>query len=215
MYWPIPAWTRRSKAGPLNRSGQSIPRLLAAVGFLLLAGACAGNNDGRPPGETVALPPETARLDFRLPDFTAATGQHSLYRSEDRQYREEFAEWRLDDGVTAGLTLSAANAGKPLSNPAQPADVMAIWPQFNDKRPAFGKVRTAQIDLGAVSYQRVAVGTATCVFFTQPDPDPRVAAGAQANLSGFYCNPPGILLLPGTALTVLRAVVLRPPGKQS
>ena len=190
---------------------------MAALGLMVLASACTGPKNGRPPGETVALPPETARLDFRLPAFATITGQHLRYRSTDRRYREEFAEWRLDNGVTAGLTLSTANAGKPLSDPALPAEVMAIWPNFNDKRPAFGNVSTAQNDLGPVSYQRVAVGTTTCVFFVQhrSRPDPRIAARAQENVSGFYCNPPGVLLTPDAALSALRTVVLRPPRKRS
>jgi hypothetical protein len=196
---------------------QSMARILAAIGLLFLAGACAGRGDGRPPGETITLPPEAVRLGFGLPAFAAAAGQHTQYRSADRQFREEFAEWRLDDGATASLTLSAANAGKPVSDPVQPAEVMAIWPKFNDKRPSFGDVATARTRLGALSYQRVAVGTSACVIFLRrwPVPDPRVAAGAQANLSGFYCNPPGVLLTPDAAITVLRAVVLRPPRKQS
>ena len=191
--------------------------LVGAMGFLLLAGACAGRGDGRPPGETVAVPPAAARLDFRLPAFAAAAGQHTRYTSADRRYREDFAEWRLDDGATAGLALSAATADRPFSDPVRPADVLAIWPNFNNKRPAFGNPGSARNDLGAASYQRVAVGTLACVLFVQrlPAPDPRMPADTQATLSGFYCNPPGVLLTPDAVRTVLHAVVLRPLHRKS
>lgn len=217
MYWPAPAWTRRYTRIPSNAFIRQMAAVVGTMGFLLLAGACAGRGDGRPPGATVAVPPGAARLDFRLPAFAAAAGQHTRYTSTDRRYREDFAEWRLDDGATAGLTLSTATTGKPFSDPVQPADVLAIWPNFNDKRPAFGDPGTARNDLGAASYQRVAVGTLACVLFVQrlPAPDPGMTADAQATLSGFYCNPPGVLLTPGAVRTVLRAVVLRPLHQKS
>lgn len=220
MYWPNPAGTRHSKAYAPARSRRPAWRRIAQLtiaGFLLLATACAGSTDGRPPGRTVALRPDAVRLEFALPGFRESAGDYARYRSEDGRYVEDFAEWRLDDNTTAGLTLSVAQTGAPFTDPASPSESLAIWPQFARKRPSFGNPTTARNALGPASYQRVAVGTLTCVVFVQrwTAPEPRIAAGGQATLSGYYCNPPGVLLTPDAALAVLRAVVLHPPQRET
>lgn len=185
--------------------------------MLFLAAACAGDEGGRPAGDTARVAPDAARLGFRLPAFAEAGGTHSHYRSADGRYAESFAEWRLSDGTTAGLALSTARGAAPITDPTLPAEILAIWPRFSGKRPALGKAAAMHNELGPVFYQRAAVGTQACVLFVQrwPEPDPRIAPAARATLSGYYCNPPGVLLTPDAALIVLRAVALRPPRGQS
>jgi hypothetical protein len=185
--------------------------------FLLLVAACAGRGDARPPGETLVLKADATRLEINLPGFERNPGEHTRYTSADGRYRDDFAEWRLADDTIAGLALSTAKTGKPLTDPVRETEVLKIWPVFEDRRPAFGNPATVENDRGAIAYRRVAIGTRSCVLFLQrwTQADPRVAANGPTTLSGFYCNPSGMILPPDAALAVVRAVVLRPPLKQS
>lgn len=218
MYGHAPAGTRRSIVRACSRTGYrriwAICRIFA-IGFLLIA--CAGRGDGRPSGQTVALKADAAQLGFDLPGFENAPVEHTRYTSADRRYREEFAEWSLADKTIAGLTLSVATAGKPFTDPTKPAEILKIWPVFDDMRPTFGNPATTESGLGRIAYRRMAIGTRACVLFIQrwPEAAPGIPTEGPANLSGFYCNPPGILLPPDAAITVMRAVVLHPPRKQS
>jgi len=216
MYGRTPHRTRRLTSDRRSRiAGDPRRRLksLIAAALLLIGTDCAGQTDGRPTGETTLLPAAEARLGVALPDFGDAPGTHSRYRSEDGRLTEEFAEWRLADGTTAGLALSTARTGAPFTDPALPSDILPVWPQFRNKRPNFGNPATAETELGPVPYQRVAIGTWACVLFLRRwlTPDARVAAEGQAVLLGYYCNPPGVLLAPDAAQTVLRAIVLHSP----
>jgi len=165
----------------------------------------------------VDLKPDATRFGMNLPAFENVPGQHTRYTSADGRYREDFAEWRLPNDAIAGLTLSVAANGKPFTDPPMLGDIPKIWPEFNDMHPSFGQPASAATDLGTIAYLRAAIGTRACVLFIQrwPAAEPRIATNGPATLSGFYCNPPGTLLPPDAALAVLRAVVLRPPLKQS
>jgi len=165
----------------------------------------------------VELKPNAARLGVNLPAFENVPGRHTRYTSADNRYREDFAEWRLPNDAIAGLTLSVAANGKPFTDPPMPDDIPKIWPEFDDMHPSFGKPASAANDLGTIAYQRAAIGTRACVLFIQrwSAAEPRIATTGPATLSGFYCNPPGTLLPPDAALAVLRALILRPPPKQS
>lgn len=182
-------------------------RRWALVGALAALSACQAAPSG-PEGSWSALPPDSARLTLALPDLRG-DARHVRFRSADGRYVEESAQWG-DAGAgepTAGLRLSEASPGPPLTDPASPEAILPGWTELQDKRPALAEEGSSQNALGPASWWRVGVGTSVCVIFLQRLPPRGTIA---ATLSGFYCNPSGTPLAPQAAATVVQAIGLRP-----
>jgi hypothetical protein len=182
-------------------------RRWAIVGALVALFACQAAPSG-PEGSWSVLPPDSARLALALPDLRGEA-RHVRFRSADGRYVEETAHWG-DAGAgepTAGLRLSEASPGPPLTDPAGPEAILPGWTDLQDKRPALAEAGSSQNALGPASWWRVGVGTSVCVVFLQ-----RLASHdlTAATLSGFYCNPPGTPLAAQAAATVVQAIGLRP-----
>jgi hypothetical protein len=182
-------------------------RRWAIVGALVALFACQAAPSG-PEGSWSVLPPDSARLALALPDLRGEA-RHVRFRSADGRYVEETAQWG-DAGAgepTAGLRLSEASPGPPLTDPAGPEAILPGWTDLQDKRPALAEAGSSQNALGPASWWRVGVGTSVCVVFLQRLASPDLTA---ATLSGFYCNPPGTPLAAQAAATVVQAIGLRP-----
>jgi hypothetical protein len=182
-------------------------RRWAIVGALVALFACQAAPSG-PEGSWSVLPPDSARLALALPDLRGEA-RHVRFRSADGRYVEETAQWG-DAGAgepTAGLRLSEASPGPPLTDPAGPEAILPGWTDLQDKRPALAEAGSSQNALGPASWWRVGVGTSVCVVFLQRLAPHDLTA---ATLSGFYCNPPGTPLAAQAAATVVQAIGLRP-----
>jgi hypothetical protein len=152
------------------------------------------------------LPADAARLTLSLADLPG-DARHARFRSADGRYVEETAQWGRSGTASAGLRLSEASPGPPLTDPDGPNAIIRSWTALQDKRPAFAEPGTSQNAQGPVSWWRASLGTQVCVLFLQrPAPQQPVAA----TLSGFYCNPRGTPLSSQAAATVVESIGLRP-----
>jgi hypothetical protein len=200
----------------MHRSRSIILFVFAAA---VLAAGCATKKPTRPPGKIETLAAEESRLSLTVPPLAGLAGRFSRYASADGNYQEELALWAGDiyTQPSAGMIVSAVKQGAPLTNPDDPKLVVTLWKVFRDRKRVFGAPTTTQDRIGPVLWRRMAVGTSACVVFVRQwtEPDPRVSQGAQANLSGFYCNRSGVILTPLAAERIVRAIGLRPlPERQ-
>jgi hypothetical protein len=152
-----------------------------------------------------------ARLSLPLRELSDPP-QRARFVSADGRYTEETAQWHGADSdrPSAGLRLSEATPGPPLTDPTDPESVVADWAFLRDKRPSAGERRTGKNAYGPVAYWRVGVGTTVCVIFIQRlPPNDRT----EATLSGYFCNPPGLPMPPQAAATVVESIGLRATAK--
>ncbi len=177
---------------------------LFAVAAAALA-ACESAPAG-PEGSWTMLPPEAARLTLSIADLPGEA-RRARFRSGDGRYVEETAQWGDGGTASAGLRLSEATPGPPLTDPQGPGDIIESWTALRDKRPALTEPGVSRNALGPVSWWRASLGTKVCVLFLQrPGPQHPTAA----TLSGYYCNPGGTPLSPQAAATVVESIGLRP-----
>lgn len=187
-----------------DSSGSLRSILLAAMAAL---SACQAAAPSGPEGSWSILPAGAARLTLNLAGLPGEA-RHARFRSADGRYVEETAQWGGDSGApSAGLRLSEAAPGPPLTDPDGPNAVIRNWTALQDKRPAFTEPGSAQTAFGPVSWWRASLGTSVCVLFLQRLQPKQTAA---ATLSGYYCNPPGSPLSSDAAVTVIQSIGLRP-----
>jgi hypothetical protein len=131
------------------------------------------------------------------------------FRSADGRYVEEIAEWgdRHLEKARAGLRLSEASPGPPMTDPKDADAIIPGWSVLKDRLPAFAPPQTSRNSLGSATWWRSNLGTSECVLFLQRPPAPPSHA---ATLSGFYCNPAGMTLSPQGAAAVVQSIGLRP-----
>lgn len=181
--------------------------LLAALCFSFATTGCQAPESAGPKGDWAALPASQSRLSLPIQGLKSAP-ESAVFKSADKRYREEIKQW--DEGPAkpaAGLRLSETPTGPALSDPRDPADVIAGWPVLQDKRPAVSEPHTAENPYGRARWWRVGLGTSVCVVFVQRlERDPPAAA----TLSGYFCNPEGLPMSPDAAATVVKNVRLRP-----
>lgn len=200
---------------PTSRGAWAV-LLLAGIGVLI--SACAGPPPSRPPGDSGTVAAANARLLLPLQTLPKE-GQFRRYASADGRYREETAQWGENPyrEAVAGIVLSQASPGPPLTDPSSPEAGIPLWPDLRDKRPALTKTVDSRNALGPVQWRRAGIGTSACVLFLQrwPAGGPSAPDGLPSTLSGYYCNRPGVTLSPGAAETVVRSIGLRsPPQRQ-
>ena len=168
--------------------------------------ACQTPEPAGPAGSWSMLPAGGARLTLALADLPGE-GRHARFRSADGRYVEETAQWGGGGTASAGLRLSEASPGPPLTDPDGPNAIIQSWTALQDKRPAFTEPGVSQNAQGPASWWRASLGTQVCVLFLQrPGPQQPTAA----TLSGYYCNPSGTPLSPQAAAAVVESVGLRP-----
>ena len=169
--------------------------------------ACQAPAPAGPEGAWSMLPASAARLTLSIAGLPGEA-RHARFRSADGRYVEETAQWGRAGAASAGLRLSEASPGPPLTDPDGPNAIIRSWTTLQDKRPAFAEPGSSQNAQGPVSWWRASLGTRVCVLFLQrPAPQPPMAA---ATLSGYYCNPGGTPLSPQAAAAVVESVGLRP-----
>lgn len=202
-------WRDMPKKQPPHKRGGFLP-ILVMLGLVLVG--CAKPRTSMPPGDSVTLPNAKSRLGLAvstLPGEATAV----RYTSRDGRYIEETAAWGGTGyrNAFAGLSLSQASPAPPLTNPSDPEAVAKLWPTLREKQPAIGKLVQSRNSLGPVIWRRASIGTSACVLFVQrwAESDPAAPNAKASNLSGFYCNAPGIPLAPGAAETVVRSISLR------
>lgn len=191
----------------LSRRLAGLPSVFSA-GLLVLLAACQSPAPVGPDGRWTSPPDAAARLSLPLAELPAAP-RRARFISTDGRYMEETAEWRgaAPERPSAGLRLSEATPGPPLSDPRGPESVIAAWRFLQDKRPSVTDHRTARNAFGPVSYWRVGLGTTVCAIFVQRLPP---EGRREATLSGYFCNPPGLPLAPTAAAAVIESIGLRP-----
>ncbi|MPY76072.1 MAG: hypothetical protein GEU87_17650 [Alphaproteobacteria bacterium] len=188
-----------------DSSGSLRNALLAAA--MAALSACQAPAPSGPEGSWSILPAGAARLTLNLAGLPGEA-RHARFRSADGRYVEETAQWGGDSGApSAGVRLSEASPGPPLTDPDGPNAIIPSWTALQDKRPAFTEPGSAQAAFGPVSWWRASLGTAVCVLFLHRLPPQQTAA---ATLSGYYCNPPGSPLSSDAAVTVVQSIGLRP-----
>jgi hypothetical protein len=170
--------------------------------------ACQTPPPAGPQGSWSALPASGGRLTLALREF-AEEPRRTLFRSADGRYVEEIAQWgdRDPKQPRAGLRLSEASPGPPLTDPKDADAIIPGWTALQDRIPAFAEPRSSQNSLGLVTWWRGNLGTSECVLFLQRPP---AQPSSAATLSGFYCNPEGTTLSPQGAATVVQSIGLRP-----
>lgn len=170
---------------------------------------------GAPPADdpTVIAPAES-RLKLAVPTLEGGTVLFRRFVVEPGRVIEETGEWagpgRLP--ATAAMILSESAAGPPPTDPHDPEEVVDLFPAFDARRAGVGLLVDSQNTVGPVHWRRAKIGTTTCVLFLQR----WGGAGPQApasTLSGYYCAPPGHILSPGAAETVIRSVGLKPSAR--
>jgi hypothetical protein len=183
---------------------------LSCLFLFVVATACQSPPPAGPAGRWSVPTESDARLSLPL-DALDGPPRRARFTSDDGRYAEETAQWGSDPNRSrAGLRLSEASPGPPLTDPREPTAVIAAWTVLQDKRPAFADLQSGENAYGPVSYWRTGLGTSVCVLFVQRLP-PR--GGAAATLSGYYCNPQGLPLSPQAAATVVRRIGLRAASK--
>lgn len=184
------------------------PRGAAFAAALAGLAACQSAPPAGPEGGWSALPASQSRLSLTVPDL-ASESRHARFASADGRYVEETARWGGDDPgqPRAGLRISEASPGPPLTDPPGAAAIIPGWTALHDKRPAIGEPATEQNALGPVTWWRASLGTSVCVLFVQR---PASKPPAASTLSGFYCNPQGLPLSAQAAVQVVQGIGLRP-----
>jgi hypothetical protein len=187
--------------------------LIALAAGVLLTGCKTERGDGRPPGRTETVYRQDTRLVFDIPTLAFADLSVRKFRDQTGVRVEEVGEWVASSefNVIAGLVLSESSAGPPLTDPQDPEDIAQLWAVFGGQKASFGKLQQGQNLLGPALWRRMSVGTRACVAFLQR----WTFAAHYANepvtsLSGYYCNPPGRVLAPELAESVIRAVGIKP-----
>jgi hypothetical protein len=179
------------------------PWVLAAAAAVA---ACQAPAPAGPAGSWSMLPAGAARLTLSLADLPGEA-RHARFRSADGRYVEETAQWGDGGTASAGLRLSEASPGPPLTDPDGPVAIIRSWTALLDKRPAFAEAGASQNAQGPVSWWRAGLGTRVCVLFLQRPASQQPIA---ATLSGYYCNPSGTPLSAQAAATVVERIGLRP-----
>ncbi|MDA0656644.1 MAG: hypothetical protein O2912_09580 [Proteobacteria bacterium] len=189
------------------------------VCILFLLSACETETDSRSSGQTVWVDRGDTRLIFKAPELEKVNIRIRRFTDQSGRFTEEFAEWNSDGkkNVIAGLILSEAANGSPLTDPQDPNEVLNIWAAFQKKNPAFGPLGQSSNALGPVLWRRVSIGTRACVVFlqrwsiaTNPGPNAPISS-----LSGYYCNAPGHVFPPSLADKVIKSLGLyRKPLRQ-
>jgi hypothetical protein len=184
---------------------RSLP--LIALCFSFVAAGCQAPEPAGPKGDWTPLPVPESRLSLPIQELKSAP-KSAVFRSADTPQHEEIIQWDAGPAKpAAGLRLSETPSGPALSDPQDPADIIAGWPVLQDKRPAISDSHTADNAYGAARWWRVGLGTSVCVMFAQRlDRKPPAAA----TLSGYFCNPEGLPMSPDAAETVVKSVRLRP-----
>jgi hypothetical protein len=183
--------------------------LLAAV-LAVFISSCQSPPPEGPKGSWSVPAASVARLSLSVQELRGAP-RRARFASADGRYVEETVQWGLGkDEPRAGLRLSEASPGPPLSDPRDPAAIIGQWTMLQDMRPAFSDLRNGENAYGPVTYWRTQLGTSVCMLFVQRLP-PR--GDAATTLSGFYCNPQGLPLSSQAAATVIAQIGLRPASK--
>jgi hypothetical protein len=192
----------------LNR----FPRFRALPGVFLATclSACATPPPEGPAGSWSVPSASAARLSLSVQELGDAP-RRARFASADGRYVEETAQWgSAPDEPRAGLRISEASPGPPLSDPRDPKAVTAQWTALQDMRPAFTDLSSSENANGPVTYWRAQLGTSVCMLFVQRLPPQGDTA---ATLSGFYCNPQGLPLSSEAATTVISRIGLRATPK--
>lgn len=192
---------------------RSITQFLALfLCTLFLLSACETETDSRASGQTVWVDRKDSRLIFKAPELEKANIKIRRFTDQSGRLTEEFAEWISDSekNVIAGLILSEAASGSPLTDPQDPKEVLNIWAVFQKQSPAFGPLGQSSNALGPVLWRRVSIGSRACVVFlqrwsiaTNPRPNAPISG-----LSGYYCNAPGDVFPPSLADQVIKSLGL-------
>ncbi len=183
------------------------------VGVCLVAAGCQTNSDGRPPGHTVWIDQGDARLIFNVPALAQINKSSRRFTDQSGQFVEEASEWDSNraESVIAGLLLSEASVGSPLTDPQDPREVVQLWAVFRKQTPTFGTLNQSTNVLGPILWRRTSIGTRACVVFLQR----WSVIGSLAptapitNLSGYYCRAVGAVFPPEFAENVIKSVGLR------
>lgn len=185
-------------------------RWLIAFCFAIAATACQAPEQVGPEGNWSVLPASESRLSLPIQDLNSAP-RNAVFSGADGRHAEETAQWGGDlNQPGAGLILSEASPGPPLSDPRGPADIVSQWVALQDRRPAFSEPRMSENEQGPVTWWRAGLGTTVCVLFVQRLSRPAPEA---ATLSGYFCNPQGLPMSPDAAKTVVENVRLRSAPK--
>jgi hypothetical protein len=194
----------------LLRSLTQFSAFLVCILFLL--SACKTETDSRPSGQTVWVERGDSRLIFNAPELEKVKLRIRRFIDQSGRFTEEFAEWNSagKKNVIAGLILSEATNGSPLTDPQDPNEVPNIWSVFQQQIPAFGPLGQSSNTLGPVLWRRVSIGARACVVFLQRW---SIATNPGRNapisgLSGYYCNAPGHVFPPSLADKVIKSVGL-------
>lgn len=193
-------------------------RTFIALGLVAALAACvdSGPGDG-PVAETPEgtipvrpVPAAASRLVLAVPTLAGADFVGGLVTSPSGRYREERGAWLAgEQAPTAGMVLSESRGGPPLTDPRDPRDIPAAFPELAHFRPGPAELIATANALGPAQWRRATLGTATCVLFLQRwGGDTQQAAAS--TLAGYYCAPPGAVLTPGNAEAVVQGIGLRP-----
>lgn len=197
-------------------------RMLRTLIAAMLAAALAACADhGRAPDPVLEtpdgpvpvhpLPGGEARLLLAVPTLSEDGFDGLLAVHPAGRYREERGRWSAPDArfATAGMLLSESTAGPPPTDPRDPRDVPAAFPELAHFRPGPAEIVATRNALGPAQWRRATLGTATCVLFLQRWGGEAPQAPA-TTLAGYYCAPPGAVLTPGNAEAAVQAIGLRP-----
>lgn len=193
-------------SGPAPQRQAAIP---AAVPGPVATPAVSATPGGRaaPDGTLAWIRSAEARLVMDLPTLVDGTVTRRRFTSADSRFVEEDAHWTGPgkNPVSAGMLLSEAAAGPPLTDATDPQGPVEHWAVFRERDRSFGELIGSQNVLGPVLWRRSRAGTRTCVAFLQRWAGSR-ASDPVSTLSGYYCAAPGDTLSPGEAETVVRSL---------
>ncbi len=185
-------------------------RSLLATVLAVFISSCQSPAPEGPEGSWSVPAASGARISLSVQELGDAP-RRARFTSADGRFLEETAQWGSSpDEPRAGLRLSEASPGPPLSDPRDPAAIIAQWTVLQDMRPAFSDLHSGENAYGPVTYWRTQLGTSVCMLFVQRLP-PR--GNVAATVSGFYCNPRGLPLSSQAAATVIARIGLRAASK--
>ena len=191
----------------VSRLSQNLVQAALFAGVFALFAACQSPEPVGTEGTWSVQPASSSRLTFALSDLKPPT-RVRRFVSADGQFGEEIVSWTANTASepNAGLRLSEARSGAPLSGPSSAAGIVSEWEFLADKTPTFTEKTAIENTLGPAPLWRAGVGTSVCALFLQ-----NVASrpGWTGNLSGFYCNPPGVPLSLQDAIAAAQSVRLR------